>query len=312
MKKTVAILIFCLFHCHVFHAQNTGQVYEKVEKCIQEYMQLSRLGPGYSREISQDVIDQFKTQFERDAFLYWDLYLSDADRLYPPLTFEEYIDLAKKKYNLKQPLLDYSDVKIKVLKNKKYASIYLKKTNQILNADDKPLYKNQIELRIDMSLDKDRPLIQNIFEVKRNTFFRSMSVDFNYIPWSSVFTTLTGEPDIPVGPDEKYKASQLSTGIAIQIGALFEMRLSKNKMDGISFSSGISYSQLPVFTSMIEYSKKMPDTLDKKSVNPFTCTTFERSPEMKEKIVLTKWEIPFLLNIHFGNWAYLKAGPAIA
>ena len=311
MKKRVLILIPFVLKTSLCEAQKVDPASRNVEKCMQEYMQLSRLGPGYSRVVSADIIDQFNALFERDAFLYWDLYRSARDSLLPPLPVGEYVDLAKKIYQLKQPLLDYSGMKITVQQDEKKAVVSLEKTNQVMDPDDQPLFKNKVRLLVQINLDRAHPLIQNIFEDKRNSLVRSLSIGINYMPWSNVLNSVTHKPVIRVGSNEQIGEFSMTAGIPFQVGGMMEMRLNRDHRDGILFCAGIFYSQIPLFSVMNDYSNSFPDTLGESSGNPLACTTFERSPQVREKIVVKKIEIPLLLKSYLNDWIYLKAGTAL-
>jgi hypothetical protein len=311
MKKKVILLSLFVWNSYAGETQKPAPAYQKVDRCVQEYMQLSRLGPGYSRDISDEILDQFNALFERDAFLYWDLYKSNADSLPPPLPLGAYLDRARKTYHPKQPILDYPEVKIGIHPDGKHATVYIKKINQIMDDDDHPLHKNKMKLQININLNRERPLIQNIFEDDRVSFFKSMAFGVNSIVWSNIFSSVTNKPAIIVGKNEQFKVARITSGFSLQAGGLLEMRLNDDPGGGLLFLTGIFYSQTPLFSSVTGYSNSFPDTLDKKSGNPVTCTTYERSAEVRENIVVKKVEIPLLFKSYLNNWIYLKAGTAL-
>ncbi|MCX6269368.1 MAG: hypothetical protein NTW16_18780 [Bacteroidetes bacterium] len=311
MRTGVVTLILFVFIQTTCKTQNPVSASQTVDKFMQEYMQFSRLGQGYSREISQEITDQFKTLFKRDAFLYWDLYKSPTDSLIPPLPVGEYIDRAIRTYHQKQPLLDYSGMKIRVKQDEKDAFVYLKKTNHVLDFGNKALYENKIKLRIDVDLSREKPLIQNIYEDKRFPLIRAISVGINYIPWSNVISSLTKNPVLLIGSDEQYAEFSLTAGILLQIGMMLEMNVNRNIRNGLTFSAGLFYSQLPLSSFMKDYCYSFPDTLDKTSDNPLAFTTYERASGVTEKILIRKIEIPLLFKSYLNNWMYLKAGTTI-
>ena len=311
MKKHVVILIFFMLKCPAGKTQSSNPVYQKAEKCVQDYMDFSRLGPGYSRDISGEIIDQFYSLFERDAFLYWDLYKSLNDNLPPPLPIREYVDLAVKMYAPKQPLLDYPRVKINILNGGKSAVAYLKKTHQILDGDDKPVVKNTIKLQLSINLDNENPLIQNIAEDKRKPFVRSISVGGNFIVWSNVFHLMTTYPVVGTGPHETFRKFNLSSGMHFQRGGMFEMRLNRRVGEGLLFATGIFYSETHLRAVMSEYTNSIPDKLEQHSDQAISLTTFERSPRVQEDIAITKIEIPLVFKSYLKDWVYLKCGTAL-
>ncbi|MCX6304025.1 MAG: hypothetical protein NT040_03565 [Bacteroidetes bacterium] len=311
MKNHTLILIFFCSNYFVCEAQKSDATWQTVDKFVQDYMHFSRLGPGYSRKISQEIIDQYGALFEKDAFLYWDLYKSASDSLQPPLLLSEYVNLARKLYEPNQPLLDYPGMKITVQTDGKHAVVYLKKTNQIMDAADKSMYRNKIKLRIDVNLNREKPLIQNIAEDKRLPFFSSIILSFNYIAFSNVVAALAGNPVILTGPGEQYKELTITAGTSFQAGALLEMRVNRDTREGLLFSAGIIYSRVPLSSTMQGYSNRFPDTLDVNTGNPFACTTSERSPGVTEEMVVRKVELPLLLKAYLNNWFFLKGGIAV-
>jgi len=310
MKYLLLIPVFCLLNCWC-HAQKSDPGYQKADGCVQEYIQLSRLGPGYSREMSRDIMDQFAALFEKDAFLYWDLYRFTADGFFLPLPVNEYTDRAKKMYDQKQPILDYPRVRIKIMQDGKHAIAYLKKINQIMDSRDNPMFKNRINLRMNINLTREQPLIQNITEDKRLSVVNNIAVGIKYIAWSNVFNSAIDKPDILLASNEQFNEFNMDAGPSFQESAMLEIRLNRERKDGLLFSTGISYSRVRVSSTMISYSKSFPDTLDKTSGNPLSCTTYERSAEVNEKIEITKIEIPLLLRSRITGWMYLKAGTAL-
>ncbi len=311
MKKHVVILIFFMLKCTIGKAQKPEPVYQKAEQCVQEYMHFSRLGPGYSRDISREIIEQFYSLFERDAFLYWDLYKSLHDSLPPPLPIREYVDLAVKMYAPKQPLLDYPLVKIKILQGGKSAVAYLKKTHQILDAEDNPVVKNTVKLQLSINLNNEKPLIQNIAEDKRKSFVRSISVGGNFIVWSNVFHLMTTYPVVGTGPHETFSQFNLSSGMQFQRGGMFEMRLNRGVGEGLLFSTGLFYSETDLTAIMSGYTNSIPDTLEQHSDQAIALTTFERSSRVQEDIAITKIEIPLMFKSYLNDWIYLKCGTSV-
>jgi hypothetical protein len=311
MRKQAILLMFVMFINCLCHAQKPGPANLRANKCMEAYMQLSRLGPGYSRDISQEIIDQFKSLFARDAFLHWDLYRSVSDSLLPPLPPGEYVDLVRKTYGQKQPVLEYPFLKISLRQDGKFATVALTKINQIRRENDLTLYKNKIKLLVYLNLDKEPPLIQNIVEDKRISLIRSIPLGVNVIVWSNVIHSLANKPVINIAANEEFREFNITTGISVQYGAMLEMRVTKDLKKGLLFSTGIFYSWLPLTTTMTEYSRSFQDTLDRQTSNPFTCTTYERTPIANEKIEITKVEIPLLFKSYINNWIYLKAGTAL-
>lgn len=311
MRKPAVIMILFILICRVAEAQTIDPVMQKAGNLIQDYMLFSRLGPGYSRNMTPDITEQFKALFERDAFLYWDLYLSASDSLHPPMPAADYADLARRVYHNKQPILEYPVVKIGTSEDGKYAIVLLKKINRVLDHDDHLLYKNRMKLRIHINMAGERPLIQNIFEDRHSTFVRSISAGISYTAWSNMLSSLTVNPQPAVGSHEQFRELKITAGCSLQGGVLAELRFNKESGHGLIFTTGLFFSRLPLSSSMKDYSKSYPDTLDKRSPNPLTCTTFERSAEVNEKITITKIEIPLLFKTYINDWTYIKSGTSL-
>jgi hypothetical protein len=311
MVKHFLILILFVSAGVACNAQKSDPAYRKVDSFIRDYMQLSRLGPGYSREMSQEITDQFKALFERDALLCWDLYRYAADSLFPPMAVNEYVELAKRRYLGLQPLLDYPGIRIKVQPGGKHAVVYVKKINKLVDREDEITRSNQVNLRVNVNLEKDQPLIRNISEDKRKSFVRSVSVAANYLAWSTAVSTLVYRPVVLIGANEQYRQVKIQAEVSFQAGGMLEIRIDREKPGGLTFSTGFLYSQLPMSSSMADYEKSYPDTLDLAPGNPVACTTFERSPDVWENILVKKIEIPLLLKSYLNDWIYLKSGTCL-
>lgn len=305
-------MMFFVLNCPPGEAQKSDPTRMKVDRIIENYMQFSRLGPGYSREMSPEIMDQFYALFEKDAFLFWDLYQSTGDSILPPLPCKEYIARAQKLYQQKQPVLDYPRIRIRIEPDENHATVYVEKVNQVMTTQEKTLRKNNVMLRINVNLSREQPLIQNIFEDRRAPFIQSISMGLNLIPWSNVLNALTKQTAVFVGSNERFTEIDVSAGTSFQVGGMIEMNFSRDHKNGLRFCTGLFYSQIPVYTVMQNYSRNFPDTLDKSSANPLACTTFERSPQVREKLVVKKIEVPLLFKTYLANWAYIKAGTALA
>ncbi len=305
------VLIFFVLHCLICEAQESFTDLRAVEKHVQEYIQLSRLGPGYSRDMSKEVIDQFGALFEKDAFLCWDLFNSASESIALPLTFTEYIDHAKTTCHSRQPILDYTINETRFEPEGKSAIVFFTKVNLVMDDDDRPLRRIKIRLRMTISLDHKKPLIREISEEKKVTFISSIPLGINVVAWSNVLSSLAGAPIIHLAPNEAYTAFNSTTGIAIQYGAMLEMRINRNRGNGLLLSTGLFYSKTTLTASMQEYSKSYPDTIGQQQGNLFSCTTFERAPVVSEQTDVTKVEIPVLFKTYLSKWSYLKAGTAL-
>jgi hypothetical protein len=310
-QDNVIALAFLFFFSLDCAAQKPSADYRAVERCMEDYVQLSRLGPGYSRDMSQEITGQFFNLFERGAFLYWDLYLLPSDSLPTPLHVQEYVELAKKVYRLKQPVLDYADMKILIEEDSKRATVILKKLNHIMDPGDHPAYTNNTRLNISISLAGDKPLIRNISEEKKRQLFSSISAGLNLIAWSNVVASITHHPEIMLAPNEQFSSVNITAEPSLQAGGMAEIRIQGDRRHGLRFSTGVFYSHIPLASSMKDYTMSAPDTVDQMSANPLACTAFVRSSEVHEWIVLRKIEIPFLIKTSLNKWLYVKAGTAL-
>jgi hypothetical protein len=180
-----------------------------------------------------------------------------------------------------------------------------------MTEDDQPLYKTRVHLRLQVSLKEEKPLIQSIMPDKRNPFIRSIPIGLNVVAYSNVVNSITTQPVIYLAPNESCEMFQMSAGIAVQYGAMVEMKVNKDVQNGLLFSTGIFYSKTPISASMTGYSKQYPDTLENQAGEHFSCTTYERSAYVNEEIEVTRIEVPLLLKSYFNKWVYFKAGTAL-
>ena len=204
-RRILFLIVFAAFG-HTSMAQKSDPAWRKADSFIREYIQLSRLGPGYSREMSPEIIDQFRDLFEREAFLFWDLTRSATDSIFPQLSVNDYVDRVAKSYQNRQPLLDYPSVRIKIGNDRENAFVYLSKTNLVVDDAEQPIVKNRVKLRVSVNLAKEPPLIRNIFEDKRQSPVRSVSAGINYVAWSSVLSMLIYHPHVHVAGNEQYNS----------------------------------------------------------------------------------------------------------
>ncbi|MDP1621217.1 MAG: hypothetical protein Q8M08_02650 [Bacteroidales bacterium] len=309
-RQPVLIMVLILLNCTPCKAQKADQTCIKVDKFVREYIHFSHLGPGYSRDISQDIIDQFGILFEKDAVLYWDLFRSSSDMSHSTLPVTEYVDRARKFYAPKQPLLDYPSVKTSVSWDGKHAVVRLVKINKIVDVEDQILNINRVKLKLNINLAGDEPLIQSIVEDDRLSFINRFSIGYN-VAWSNVLSSVTGNPVIRIAPDVQFGGFKTTSRMFFQYGVMLEIRLNRVRREELLFSTGIFYTKLPITALMSGYSRSFPDTLDKTTPNPITCTTFERSNEVTEKIIVSRIEIPLLFKACLNDWFYLKAGTAL-
>jgi hypothetical protein len=310
-RRILFLIVFAAFG-HTSMAQKSDPAWRKADSFIREYIQLSRLGPGYSREMSPEIIDQFRDLFERDAFLFWDLTRSATDSIFPQLSVNDYVDRVAKSYQNRQPLLDYPSVRIKIGNDRENAFVYLSKTNLVVDDAEQPIVKNRVKLRVSVNLAKEPPLIRNIFEDKRQSPVRSVSAGINYVAWSSVLSMLIYHPHVHVAGNEQYNEITFTPGRTIQAGGMAEFRMNREGPGGLSFSTGFFYSQMYLSSSMLDYVKSFPDTIYKGTPNPLACTTFERSLEIWEKIWIKRVEVPLLFKTYMNEWIYLKSGTCLS
>jgi hypothetical protein len=298
-------------NCSVGTAQQRRNYYNPVSALVEDYMQFSRLGHGYAREMSPEIINRFILLFEKDAFLHWDLSKTSSDSIFLPLTPREYADLAQKTYSFRQPILDYQKVKIRLMPEGRHSVVRLTKINLVMDPGDKPVARNKIGLRLNINMDGDKPLIQNIVPDDPPPLVNRVSVGLNVIAWSNVLQSLTRKPAIRLAPGESYETLALTSGAMLQWGGMVELPVSGEEKHGLHFSTGIFYSLTPVWNAMTNYEKNYPDTLMNPSGTRFSCTTFERAPDVGETIEVTEIEIPLLLKTTINDWFSFQAGTAI-
>jgi hypothetical protein len=89
------------------------------------------------------------------------------------------------------------------------------------------------------------------------------------------------------------------------------MNLSDSPGRGLIFSAGLTWSYTPVWSAMHNYARSYPDTLVLKSGTHVACTTFERAPDVGERIEYTRFEVPLALKSYLSDNIYVKAGVGI-
>jgi hypothetical protein len=270
-------------------------------------MERSRLGPVDSTGFSEETSRRFGMLFERDAFLFWDLYKAPSDPAVPPLSPLDYSILARKTYEGTQPVLSYPAVKVRLNRDGNYATAFLTKINQVMDPAGRLLRKNSIKLQVQMNLSGEDPLIQNIFKDTRPPVFRTFAATVGVIPWSNVIHSLRHDPQVELAPNESYHSVSFTTKPSWEIGGMIELRINRTFEEGLIFSTGIRCSGQHITSSMSEY-RFLPWFMARRpSASPVDFFTY-RSPEVTEDISLTRIEIPILLKSYFSRWAYLKAG----
>ena len=310
MKKWLISLIFLALFCFISAAQKQNSAYDKARKITSDYMQLSRLGPGYSRDMSQEIIDLFAAMFEKDAFLYWDLSRSEYDSLRTPMTIGEYTNLAKRTYRMRQPVLDYPPSKVRIRADASHAVVYLNKINQVMNDDDQPLRRTSTRLRMNINLDKEPPLIRDISKVPPDPFVRCIALGMNITVWSNVMHAITHEPAVTIAANETFRGLTLTSRTGFTWSGSIEMLINNDPERRLLFTGGISYSQLPVWSAMSSYEKSSPDTIESQEGTLYACTAFERAPDVGETIEVVRVEVPISLKTDVWKGFYFKAGMA--
>ncbi|MFZ4546109.1 MAG: hypothetical protein ACOYN4_01670 [Bacteroidales bacterium] len=316
MKKYLLfnLFFFLLLLAKPSFSQDAGKPKEPIDKakdCIEQYKTLSRLGAGYTREVSEDVIDQFRGLFERDAFLYWDLYRNKFDSIPPPLTLIEYIAKTKDVYLLKQPVLDYpKEPTYKLSEDNQSCIVYLVKTNTIMDENDQPIKGRYYTIRLRLNLrmnTKKEFTIQNIAEDKRNTLVRSFSPALNYIAWDNVASSFTNDSKSAINP---LLTQSITATVSQQLyfGAGMDFRLNNEIRDGVVVMVGAYYGQVTYDLTSGSYERRITDTIDKASPNRFTLTVFDRSDGITEKLKVTSIEIPITIKKYLDSWLYVKGG----
>jgi hypothetical protein len=310
MKKRLISLIFFACFCFISAAQKQNPDYDKARQVARDYMQFSRLGPGYSRDMSQEIIDLFSGLFGKDAFLCWDLFRSEADRKRPPLTVAEYIALAGETYRFRQPVLEYPPAKVRIRTGNERAVVYLEKINRVMDDADQPIHRNAVRLKMDISLARERPLILDISEARHESFIRSISLGMNITAWSNVFTSLIHDPAVKIASNETYRELVLTSRTAFTWSGLAELRLTRDPDRELVFSAGVSYSQVPLWSAMSGYVKSIPDTIESQEGTLYACTAYERAPDVGETIEVIRVEVPLALKTGVWKGFYVKAGTA--
>jgi hypothetical protein len=316
MKKNIlfTVLISLLFLTKPAFAQETAQPKTPLEKatdCVEQYKTLSRLGPGYTREVSEDVIDQFRNLFERDAFVFWDLNRDKFDSIPPPLTLIEYVERTKDVYLLKQPVLDFPDkARYKLSEDNQSCIVYLTKTNSIMDENDQPIKGRTyaVRLRLNLHIKDQKFIIENIAEDKRNTMVRSIAPGVNYIAWDNVASSFTSNPKSSIMP---LLTGSITATVSQQLcfGANMDFRLNNEISDGVVVMVGAYYSKVSYNLSTGSYERRILDTLDKSSDNRFTLTVFDRAQNgISEELEVSSIDIPVTIKKYIGSWLYVKGG----
>jgi len=292
-------------------AQHGDPTRLKAERFILEYMYLSRLGPGYARDMNDETAQQFRALFSPDALLRWDLNRSPAGTIDHLLTPGEYTDLARETYDLRQPVLLFGEPRIRLFEGGKSATIYLRKLNIIMSPDDRPLYANRIDLQVSANLAAGRPLITDISKDIRPPVIRSLFFSLNFPAYSSAPAAVAQSPCLAGASGVEFTRVEVKTGKAMEAGMGLDLNLNRNEKNILIFSTGICYSQFPVFSKVTGYSLGIPDTVAVKSGNPLACTAFERSRAVHEKVLVRKIEVPLSFKSYINRWLYIMPGVSV-
>jgi len=310
MIRTTVRLSFVFFLAFSLKcvAQPDDPARVKAERFILEYMYLSRLGPGYARTMSDETVQQFRALFAPVARLRWDLYRLPGDTIAHPLTPFEYTELAREIYDSRQPVLHYSEPRIRLFEGGKSATIYLRKLNILMSPDDRALYANRVNLQVTADLASGRPAITEISKDPRPPVIRSLFFSLNFPAYSSALATIARSPGLASASGMEFNRTEVKTGKALEAGLGLDLNLNRNERNILVFSTGICYSQFPVFTNVTGYSLGMPDTVVVKSGNQLSCTAFERSRAVHEKVLVRKIEVPLSFKSYIKPWLYVMPG----
>ena len=311
MEKTHLLIVIFLLESSLFAAGENDTTLWRASDCVHDYMLFSRLGPGYSRNMSDDVIFQFSSLFTRDAWVSWDLNRTPADSLPLSLPVAEYIEMARHLYFPKQPVLEYPRIKIRIREDGLQATVFIRKVNNVMGEKDQPEWKHKIKLRMTIDLAGKDPLISGIIRDDRPPVVEGLTMTGNYIIWSETMAALTNDATVVLHTDQHCQQTRFSSTPEVQFGGLTGFRLNRERPAGVILTTGLFYSSVTVSAVMTAYIKSNADTLDRTSPAPLACTTFERSGEISEQTTLSRYEIPLLMKIRLNRWSYLNVGPAL-
>ncbi len=307
MKLSDLAWLPLLFSPFTLPAQHPDPPTEAASRLVYEYMQLSRLGPGYARDLSEETLKQFAALFDRGASLVWDLRRSPSDTLPLPLSVNEYLDLARKTYHSRQPVLGYSRARVTPGASGRSATARFRKVNLVMDDRDNVMTRVRMHLQVDIALDREKPLIRSITERPHRSPVRTLSVGAGYELWSSVFDGTLRNPKVLLAPGVETGMISFSGGIRLQSSFLLDFGPENSLPSSWRISTGLLCRQADLSASMEKYLRTEPDTVGLGSVQ-LACTAFERAAEVYEKITLTRIEIPVWFMKPMNNWSYLRAG----
>lgn len=292
-------------------AQQPGMSRHTLQRFVEEYIQHSRLGPGYSRDMSAETAERFTALFRRDALLCWDLYANSRDSLRVPLTPAEYIGLATRQYHNRQPVLDYPEKYIRIRTGHRNAVAHLRKTNLLMDADDHPTGRNTCDLRLEINLAGNQPVITHITAVEKSSPFRAAVAALNIMPWNNVTASLRNDPSVTLPPNESFMALSITSRCLFQWEANAVFRLFPSWEKELLLTTGISYSYRPLWSAMQDYVKSYPDTVTGQDGKSLALTTFERAPDVGETMEYERFEIPVTIGSPITAWSYFRAGLSV-
>ncbi len=311
MRYTPVTLLLLFWAVMPVCAQQRDALSRRTENFLADYFQFSRLGPGYSRNMSPEAIDQFNALFADSATVCWDLFTYRSDSLQVRLTPAAYCVLAASAYRNRQPVLEYPPRRIRIRGNATRATVYLEKINLLMDGDDRPLGKNRVDLRMEIGLNREPPQILGITSEKRPQPLRSAALGLNVVAWSAAQRSITHAPAVHIGAGESYAALALPSRILYQWSALAELGPLGEGQHAPRFVTGLTWAYTPVWSVMSLYQKQYPDTITGASGQRYACTTFERAPEVSETVEFSRFEIPLQLKSYIIEGLYVKAGTVI-
>ncbi len=313
MKKiffaALAGMLFLILPALRLHAQTDAQIQKKVEKCAQDYMQLSALGSAGSVYIDETTVAAFRDLFELDANCFWDLPKTDKQRLPYLLTVEEYISKIRNDYKELKPVVTYLRPTVEVFPGGKSAIAFIRKTNHISASGDSVKHKavdRGVNLQILYRITKDTIRIQNITEDTRLTRVRSIGLEVCLNLVSSLSGAFFAAPVSAVSP-ETSTGYTVESHMGFTAGANVDIRLSRKELNGWVVNVACVYSHANLSTTVNNYMSSYNATFNQ--CNPFSYTANDRSPVVQEEIALDGISLPVTIKRYFNRSLYVKAGP---
>ncbi|HPS63297.1 MAG TPA: hypothetical protein PLK82_09555 [Bacteroidales bacterium] len=310
MKAACLTWVPLFFLPCILQAQRPDPARDRASRCTENYIQLSRLGPGYSRDLSDETMAQFAALFDKNAFLSWDLRRSPSDSILPPLTVGEYLALARKAYQSRQPVLEYRSVRTLLNPGKNLATVWLRKVNLVMDDHDHLLKRMPVRLKMEIALEREKPVILGISAVNRRPPVRSLSLGAGFMLWSNVFDHALAHPEVTPAPGVTTGSIHFKGGSRLFSQVMLDLDIPGSTAGEWMLTTGLICRQSDLSASLKNYVGRTPDTV---RIGPFdiACTAMERAPLVYEKLTVTRVAVPLWLKRQWNKWAYVTGGISI-